>query len=172
MFMRMTLLVTALALAACASRSVYAPADTTDSYGYYSTSLGTNRYRVTFNGNPSTGPNTVTDFALLRAAELTVEQRMDWFQVVERATNTVEKSSGDAGIGQQRGAVIDRDCGLLGCRSTVRPAPRTPFGADTATPRTTYSVSLEIVMGNNPVPAQDGRYYDAEALMQQLWQAM
>lgn len=169
---RIATIIAGLVLGACASQSAYTPADSADDYGYYSTALGDDRYRITFNGNSSTGQNTVTDFALLRAAELTSEQGKDWFHIVEQETNTVEKSAPGAGVSHHSAPVVERDCGLLGCTSTVRPSTQTSIGVDTATTRTTYSVSLEIVMGRNPIPKSDGRYYDAETLMQTLWAAM
>ncbi len=166
MYLRIILLAGALSLGACATTPAYQPANSENGYGYYSTSLGQDRHRVTYNGNSGTGLNTVTDYALLRAAELTVEQGKDWFLVLERSTDRVERSTSSAGISRQRDEVVYRDCGLLGCRTTTRPA-HTSLGVD-AHPRQTYSVSMEIATGNNPVPAEDGRYYDAQALIQQL----
>lgn len=172
MFSRLVLIATVLVVGACTTQSPYTPADSADAYGYYSTPLGADRYRVSFNGNTATGQNTVTDYALLRAAELTAEQGMDWFQIVERATNRTEESSAGAGVSHRTGPAVQRDCGLLGCTTTMRPEPRTAVGVDTGTSRTSYSVSLEIVMGNGPMPENDGRYYDAEELVQSLWEAM
>jgi len=157
---------------ACASRPDYVRADTASAHGYFSTPLGTNKYRVTYNGDTRMGRNSVTDYALLRAAELTSEQGMDWFRVVEQATNTVAKPAATGGIEQRSGPVVERDCGLLGCSTTVRPSSGMTSSPATGTARTTYSVSLEIVMGNNPMPGGEGRYYNAADLIAQLWEAM
>lgn len=172
MYRRITLLLGTLTIAACVTHPSYTAADSVDGYGYYTTSLGDGRHRVTFNGNDSAGRNTVTDYALLRAAELTTEHGKDWFQVVEQETHTTERTTSGTGARGGGGAVVDRDCGLLGCSSTIRPAPRTGMGIETAGARTTYSVSLEIVMGDDPVPEGDGRYYDADTLVRKLWESM
>lgn len=169
---RIMLLLGTLTLAACATHPAYTAADSADGYGYYTTSLGDGRHRVTFNGNDNTGPNTVTDYALLRAAELTTEHGKDWFQVVEQETHTTERTTSGAGIRGSGGPVVERDCGLLGCTSTIRPAPRAGMGMEAASARTSYRVSLEIVMGSDPVPEGDGRYYDADALVKKLWESM
>jgi len=75
-------------LAACtAMPTPYQPAVGTR-WGYEENQIETNRFRVSFGGNSLTDRETVETYLLYRAAELTVEQGYDYFEVVERATDT------------------------------------------------------------------------------------
>ncbi len=78
----------ALALAACATSTPYAPAEREGGYGFAEQRIEDNRYRVTFRGNSSTSREAVENFLLFRAAELTVENGYDHFIVVENDTET------------------------------------------------------------------------------------
>lgn len=75
----------ALVLSGCETTTVYGPMN--GRYGYGEQRIETNRYRVTFRGNSSTPRETVEAFLLYRAAELTLENRYDYFIVVEQATD-------------------------------------------------------------------------------------
>jgi hypothetical protein len=78
----------ALALAACATPTVYAPANPnatgTAQVGFSEYRIENNRYRVTFQGGGGAPERLVADYALLRAAEITLRDGYDWFQVVDR----------------------------------------------------------------------------------------
>ena len=83
-----------LVLAACAGKPTpYQPAQ--GGFGYSEQQTEENRYRVSFAGNSATSRQTVEDYLLYRAAELTVQTGHDWFQVVDR--NTVQEYSGNGG---------------------------------------------------------------------------
>ena len=75
-------------LSACATETPYQAGN--GGYGYNDQQIEENRYRVTFAGNPSTPRETVQNYLLYRAAELTVQQGYDYFimtnQDVERST--------------------------------------------------------------------------------------
>ena len=60
-----------LALAACATPTVYAPANpnAASSVGFSEYRIENNRYRVTFQGGSGAPPQLVNDYAFLRAAE-------------------------------------------------------------------------------------------------------
>ena len=77
-----------LALAACAASptpyQVVGPEG-----GYDDQQLETNRYRVVFDGNAATPRGTVEDFALYRAAELTLQTGHDYFKVVSKDVEPV-----------------------------------------------------------------------------------
>ena len=73
-------------VATCATPTLYEPASTNG--GYQETKLEENRYRVTFAGNSLTKRQTVEDYLLFRAAELTVENGKDYFIVVEQDTDS------------------------------------------------------------------------------------
>jgi hypothetical protein len=64
-------------------------------FGYSEQQIEENRYRVSFAGNSATSRQTVEDYLLYRAAELTVQTGHDWFTVVDR--NTVQEYSGSGG---------------------------------------------------------------------------
>jgi hypothetical protein len=80
-----------LGLAACASQSAYRAADDPDDHGYYSRTLGNDRYIVGYNGSSTMSENLVKDYALFRAAELTMQEGKDWFRVVERESRSVDR---------------------------------------------------------------------------------
>ena len=109
----------ALALAACATPTVYAPANpnAASSVGFSEYRIENNRYRVTFQGGPGAPPQLVNDYAFLRAAEVTLRDGYDWFQVVDRfGEQTAAGSSGRfAAVRNSRGtvgAVATRPCQL------------------------------------------------------------
>lgn len=69
---RLALLAAAAALiVGCAQPAAYAPQDAKGGPGYSDTQLAQNRYRVTFRGNSVTARETVENYLLRRAAEVT-----------------------------------------------------------------------------------------------------
>ena len=74
--------VSALALGACASLAPYGPQQAGRGQGFSEQRIESNRFRVTYNGVGAPGP--VADRALFRAAQLTVDQGYDWFEVTQR----------------------------------------------------------------------------------------
>jgi len=80
--------VAALAVAACATPTVYAP----EGYGgqrggYAEQRLQADRFSVSFSGNSLTSRDTVEMYLLYRAAELTLENGYDWFETDYRQTD-------------------------------------------------------------------------------------
>ncbi len=159
-------------LAACASTSAYVPARSVGDYGYYSSRISENRYRVVFNGRSSTSAGAVKDYALLRAAELTLQEGADWFQIVDRETEKTTTSAPSPSSGIHHERVVERDCGLLGCKTTTRPATTATVAVDARSSRAKVSSSLEIVIGKDPMPAEDGAYYDADKVASSLRASM
>jgi len=80
---------TVLALAGCATPTPYQPiiAARPTLGGFSETRLAADHYRVTFNGNGLTKRDTVERYMLYRAAELTLAQGYDWFEVDDRHTD-------------------------------------------------------------------------------------
>lgn len=78
------ILLVTLLLAACSTPqpSVYAPLDGRD--GYAEEELGRGLFRVTFQGNAATSRERAEDYALYRAAELTLELGAERFGVHDR----------------------------------------------------------------------------------------
>ena len=70
-------------LAACATQTPYGPRDEYG-YGFSETRIESDRYRVSFSGNSLTDRETVETYLLYRAAELTMQNGYDWFEIVDR----------------------------------------------------------------------------------------
>jgi hypothetical protein len=170
---KFALIVIMLGLGACASNPKYVPADSADDYGHYSTRLDENRYRIVFNGKRTASLNTTRDYALLRAAELTMQEGHDWFQIVDRETSTDRRETDPAmTFGYQRATFVERNCGLLTCSQSVRPRDYRYMDISTSRPQTVHSHALEIVMGSGAMPDGDGNYYDASSVARSLWNSM
>lgn len=82
----------ALSLSACASLAPYGPQQGRGGQGFSEQRIESDRYRVTYNGVGAPGP--VADLALLRAADLTVEQGYDWFEITQRYIDGRPDSAG------------------------------------------------------------------------------
>lgn len=75
-----------LLLAACASPAPYAPRAPGQTTGYTDQQITANRYRVSFTGNSVTTRQTVEDYLLLRAAEVSLAGGSDYFVFDTRHT--------------------------------------------------------------------------------------
>ena len=96
---RMLLLVFPLLLAGCAAGpSAYGPVDKNSSYGFQQTQIEHDRFRVSFTGKSQTEAQ---DYALLRAAELTLDQGYSHFRVIDGYIddNGVRRSNISSSIG-------------------------------------------------------------------------
>jgi hypothetical protein len=88
-------LAAALALCACASvPTLYQPAAGPRSVGFSDMRIESDRYRITFRGGPGAPPEQVSDYALLRAADLALEQGYDWFRVTNRSMGRTGRDGG------------------------------------------------------------------------------
>lgn len=86
---------TAALLAACATTTPYQEASQPGGYdGYSQTVLENDRARVTFGGNSLTKRETVENYLLYRAAELTLEKGYDHFTLIERDTEEKTRLTG------------------------------------------------------------------------------
>jgi len=133
---------------ACASPVTYGPATGADTVGYSETAIESDRYRVTFRGGE---PATAYDYALLRAAELTLAQGHDWFRV----TNAF---SGEEGGGRSgTGISIGGSTGSYG--SGVGVGIGFPLGGTSRIAVQTF----EIILGSGPKP-EGADVYDAKSV--------
>jgi hypothetical protein len=159
---------------ACATATPYQPLQTRGDVrgGYSEQRLEDNRYRVTFAGNTFTSRQTVENYLLFRAAELTREAGYDGFTMVARGTDphTTTRVFSDpfsAGPWGYWGPSW-RFRGRFGWRSWD-PWMRSPFWADDidVSTVTSFEATAEIVMfkGNRP---DDPRSFDARQVMQNL----
>lgn len=167
------LVLPSLLLVGCATQAPYKEADKRGAVGYTETQLTDNRYRVVFTGNSRTDAETVQDYALLRAAELTLETGHDWFQLANRDDDKTVRGGNIVGSGLEFGgqtAVFQR-CGLISCSTAISTSPRLGAGVTTTAERTSHTSQLEIVVGKGPLP--DGiETYDAKQLSTTLRRLM
>lgn len=148
--MRMRLLLLA-ALAGCATAvgTPYAPADR-KGFGYASTRIESDRYRITFSGDGATPAAVVEDFALLRAAELALANGYEWFRVVSKDISAEKR--GGVGLG----------AGVGGGGSNVGVGVGGNFGSVGA--KTFYTARIEVLLGKGDKPA-DADVYVARSVV-------
>lgn len=144
----------ASALAACATHTVYAPATSASAVGFSEAQIESNRWRVTFRGGTDAQPGRAYDLALRRAAELTLAQRNDWFEVVDRRTDVAPGNGPTFSIGLGGGS-FGRGGGLGG-----------GVGTDLGGPGTQSTVTLEVLVGRGPKPTTTA--YDARSLLNSM----
>lgn len=151
-----------LALSACASLAPYGPQMGPGGQGYAEQRIESNRYRVSYNGVGAPGP--VADFALLRAAELTLAEGYDWFEVTQRWTDGRPDSAGglrpSVGVGYGSG----RYSSPYGRYSSS--GVGVGVGLHFSGPSPT-STTLEVVMGNGETPDRPNAY-DASGVRDSL----
>jgi len=141
-----------LGLCACASHDTdYVKAQGARDHGFSESQISENRYRVSFKGNRSTSRDKIKDYALMRAAELTILNGHDWFKVMNQDTEQERQSRPVASTSVQSGHHVHRSCGLLGCSTTVTPAYTGTMVMATRETGNGYSTSIEIVMGDGEV---------------------
>lgn len=75
-----------LTLTACVSPTPYKPQTAENPDGYSDLQLTANRYRITFSGNEATDRQTVENYLLYHAAEVTLRAGYNWFMFDTRTT--------------------------------------------------------------------------------------
>lgn len=133
----------ALGLSACASLQPYGPQVSGSGQGYAEQRIEADRYRVTYRGVGAPGP--VADLALRRAAELTLGQGHDWFEVTQRWTDGRSDSAGGLRPSVSVGAGSSRYGGYRASGVGVG------VGLDLSGPQST-TTTLEILMGRGRKP--------------------
>ena len=148
----------ALALAACATPTVYAPANpnAASSVGFSEYRIENNRYRVTFQGGPGAPPQLVNDYAFLRAAEVTLRDGYDWFQVVDRFGEQTGAGYGGPRISIGGGTSSYSGRGWGGSGVGIGVGTSFPLGGGGSSG--TYSRTIEIVLGRGARPASPDAY--------------
>jgi len=147
-------------LAACASTPTYAPAATPNGAGYSETQIESNRYFVTYRAAGAANAQLLQDYALLRAADLTLQNGREWFWVDRRTLDdqNAQRSGSSIGIGIGGGSWGGRGGGSVGVGMSF------PLGGSG---QRANSATLEIRMGEGPKP-DDPNAYDARAVSQNL----
>lgn len=169
----------ALSLAACATPTPYQPnvRGNAASGGFSEVRLENNRFRVNFAGNSLTSRETVEGYLLFRAAELTVQNGYDWFEIVDRDVDKhvrtyVEPDPfyrpwyGAYGFWRPSWRYYGRGFGWR----TWDPFWGDPFWADRVDVRTIerFEASAEILMGRGPKRQDNPRAFDARAVIENL----
>lgn len=167
-----------LSLSACMQATPYAPqsaAATTGANGYSSQMLAPDRYRVMFSGNRFTSRETVEDYLLHRAAELTRQNGYDGFTLVrrdmDRNTSVDVDTYPTAGVGAYPGFAPYYDFYGTGGGIT----PYDPFvGGPFATSRidvdriSRYDATAIIDMYRGSPPAGPQPHFDASEVLARL----
>ena len=148
----------ALATAACAAPTPYQPAD--GGFGYATQQIEDNRYRVTFAGNADTPRETVQNYLLFRAAEVTLESGHDYFTVTGQ---NVERST------RYFGSVdpLFYPGYWYGGRRGFHP-PLAGYSTIDAHPVDRYTAFADILVFEGEKPAGDVNAYDASDVVRQL----
>ncbi len=141
----------AVITACAASPPPYEPAISERGPGYGDTRIEADRYRVSYTGRSSDAASIAEDLALLRAAEVTLQNGYDWFVIVNRRVTTVAETSDNPrvsfGVGTSTGSRSGTSVGLgIG------------FGGGGSAPQSPPQAVLEIKLGRGEKP-EDG--YDA-----------
>jgi hypothetical protein len=151
----LVVLLLGLLLAACAGKPTpYQSAQ--GGYGYSEQRIEDNRYRVSFAGNSATSRQTVEDYLLYRAAELTVQNGHDWFEVADR--DTVQEYAGYGGSPAM---------GVGGVRGDVGVGLSFPmFGGSGGAP--SYTAQMDILVHDGEKPLDNANAYDAFEVISRL----
>jgi len=160
----------ALTLTACATApTVYQPAGGT-AVGFTDYRIESGRYRVTFNGGPGAPLSQVADFALLRAAEVSVAEGYDWFRIVDRRDSMNGAPSGGPRVSLGGGGSNwdggYRRGGYRGGGSSVGLGAGVSFDLSGGP---SYSRTLEVLAGKGPKPATED-VYDARDVIRVVGQ--
>jgi hypothetical protein len=159
-FARAAVLVAGVALvSACVSPTPYQPAPTRG-FGYSEVRLDHNKFRVTFRGNAQTSRETVEDYLLYRAAELTLQNGFTHFIVIGRETEA--KTSYRYWVDRYGG----RGWFYHGFPHWYYdPWPPRTYDVQ---PITTYKASAEIILVKGAVEDGDVRAFDAQQVLVQV----
>jgi hypothetical protein len=146
-----------LGLVACETPTLYQAAPRPDAVGYSEFRIEPGRYRVTFQGGDGAPAAQVEDFAMRRAAQITLRDGYDWFQIVDRtgearpphASSAISIGGGGGDFGRGGGVGVG-----LGAAFPLSGGPR-------------LTRSLEIFCGKGPRPPQPNAY-DARGVLASL----
>lgn len=159
-FKMIILLGSAALMAACASAPDYRAASNAIGPGYSETPIESDRYRLSYHLNRDDAAK-AQELALRRAAELTLEKGYDTFELVSQATDVqTERDRSVRGSGSD--TVVQRNCGLLGCSTSVARVPADPFYSDIERQRSEVTVTLEIIMSDKDASVSPSLYDAAE----------
>lgn len=151
-------------LAGCATTPpapTYAAASTPTGAGYSETQIESTRYFVTYRAPSGADAALLQDYALLRAADLTLQSGREWFWVDRRTLDEQNARSGGSSIGVGLGG------GSWGNRSgaSVGVGINIPIGSQPGA--RARGATLEIRFGEGAKP-DDPNAYDARSIAANL----
>ncbi|MDB5968540.1 MAG: hypothetical protein JWQ90_990 [Hydrocarboniphaga sp.] len=146
-------------LAACATATPYQPAK--DGQGYSEQRLETNRYRISYTGNSATPRDTVENYLMYRAAEVTLNNGYDWFVIADRQTRADPAKSG--GSSGSVGLGIGGSSGNFGSGLSIGLGTILGGGNGQA-----YDAQADILVFKNPKPADNLKAFDAREVRDNL----
>ena len=150
----------------------YAPANDKGEEGYSHMKLTDTQYRVMFSGNKKTDKTSVKDYAMLHAAELTLNLGYAWFAIADSETNIETKEVTQIAPGSISQTQVTSTCGVVGCAipNASRTTTTTTANASTATTKLVKDKvisSLLITLGTG-TPQNGGQTFDARELVTNL----
>ena len=119
--------------------------------GFYETRIEANRYRITYRATGRMPRERVENFALLRAAEVTLGQGYEWFRVVGRQGEVDQRNGPRLSLGTGSTS--------FGRSSAVGLGVGTSFDLSGPPAQT---LTLEVVMGKGSQPADRDVYNAAD----------
>lgn len=146
----------AVTLGACAKPAYYQPMK--NEVGYGQQKLENDRYRVWFSGNSLTPRETVENYVLYRAAELTLADGFDYFVLARSDTDGDRQRSSGGTVSFGFGGFGWGSHGGYGIGVSTPPADRDPR----------YYGQLDVTLRKGKKPANDANAYDARALKDNL----
>lgn len=172
----LTLASVGLVLTACATATPYQPA-VESSKGYSEQRIENNRYRVSFSGNSITKLETVENYLLYRAAELSKQGDYDYFIIADRNTEKDERYFGGGrsfggyggfgssfGYGGRYGFGWSYFSPRVGYGYGYRPF----FGGYDIRQITRYTAMAEVAMYRGVKPTGNENAYSAAEVLQEL----
>lgn len=152
----------ALLVAACASQPTPYQSAIDHRYGFADQQLEANRYRVSFSGNSATSRETVENYLLFRAAEITLDSGHDYFVMLEGDTDrhTRYRTVYDRSWGWSPWVGYGYGC----CRSGFYGGFTTGY----TTPIDRYDATATFLVFRGIKPADDAFAYDARDVVRRL----
>ena len=152
----------AVFLAACETPATYHPRGPGSETGYTDQQLAQNRWRVTFTGNSATKRETVENYLLLRAAEVTLQSGARWFLFDTRDTEAQTTYQSDF-------------AGWAGWHGRGRYWHSWPYGGwgggagvETTRPITAYEAYAEIVLLFDDQSKRESRAINAQDVLDHI----
>lgn len=154
------LAVSCLWLGGCATATPYQ--SLRDGEGYAEQRLESNRYRVSYRGNGATPRETVENYLMYRAAEVTLNNGYDWFLIADRQTRADAARSGN-GVSSGVGIGVGRGSGGFGTGVSIGLGTLLGGNRDAA-----YDAQADILVFKNPKPADKLNGFDAREVRNNL----